>query len=68
MGEIEIRGGAGPYEVAAVAAVVELVLREETVARARRPAPNVPPAWVRRVHPAHRGVPVAPDPGRTSPL
>ncbi len=63
MGEIEIRGGAGPYEVAAIAAVVDLVLREEEVARARRPAPDVLPAWVRAFHPAH-GAPMAPDPGR----
>jgi len=63
MGEIEIRGGAGPYEVAAITAVVELVLREEAVARARRPAPDVLPAWVRTLHPAHGGA--AAGPGRT---
>jgi len=63
MGEIEIRGGAGPYEVAAITAVVELVLREEAVARARRPAPDVLPAWVRTLHAAHGGA--AAGPGRT---
>jgi len=69
---IEIRGGAGPFEAAAVAAVVQHVLDTERQRRSRRPdAPPRPPAWVRAafprdphdplyaVFPDHRGDPEA---------
>jgi len=65
--EIQIRGGAGPYEAAALAAVIVRVLEEEDVLRARRPARDVPPAWVRSGMPEPFGrfvPPVVPDPGR----
>lgn len=63
---LEIRGGAGAYEAAAVAAVIDRALEEEAESRARRPAPHVPPAWVRlgRATTVTRFVrPVLPDPG-----
>lgn len=68
---LEIRGGAGPFEAAAVAAVVQHVLETERALRQRPPAvSNGLPAWVRAalprnpedpvqwVHPDHRGDPL----------
>lgn len=68
---IEIRGGAGPFEAAAVVAVVHHVLDTEQRKRARRPRDSrLPPAWVRAalprdpndplyaVVPDHRGDPL----------
>ncbi|HEX7100927.1 MAG TPA: hypothetical protein VF377_17025 [Acidimicrobiia bacterium] len=68
---LEIRGGAGPFEAAAVAAVVQHVLETERALRQRPPAgSNTPPAWVRAalprnpedpiewVFPDHRGDPL----------
>lgn len=49
--QIDIVGGAGPFEAAAVVAVVRHVLAEEEAARRRRPATNLPPAWVRAMQP-----------------
>ena len=46
---IQIKGGAGPYETAAILAVITHVLEEEEGARASRPASRVAPAWVRAV-------------------
>jgi hypothetical protein len=43
----EIRGGAGPYEAAAVLALVQRLLEEEAAIRAIRPKPPIPSAWVR---------------------
>ncbi len=63
---LQIRGGAGPYEAAAIAAAIHRVLEEEAESRARRPAPHVPPAWVRlgQAPPVTRFTPpVVPDPG-----
>lgn len=67
----EIRGGAGPFEAAAVAAVVQHVLDTERALRQRRPnGSNGLPAWVRAalprdpedpiqwVYPDHRGDPL----------
>lgn len=49
---IEIRGGAGGFEAAAVAAVVQHVLDREKAARERRPNHgHRPPAWVRAARP-----------------
>ncbi len=48
----EIRGGAGEYEAAAIAAVVQHVLETEDVLRGLLPPPNVFPAWVRSGRPA----------------
>ncbi len=56
---IQIRGGAGPFEAAAVAAVVSHVLEAEEAARVRRPgSSNQLPAWVRALHPRPSGDPV----------
>lgn len=52
MGEssgIQIKGGAGPYETAAILAVITNVLEEEEGMRASRPASRVVPAWMRAV-------------------
>lgn len=49
---IQIKGGAGPYEAAVVAAVIQEVLESERRVRAQRPEPtNRPSAWVRALHP-----------------
>lgn len=67
---IRIRGGAGPYEAAAVLAVVMRLLDEEAAARATLPARPVPPAWVRLGQPrpvARFTPPVGPEPGVNRP-
>ena len=46
-----IRGGAGPYEAAAIAVAVQYVLEAEAAARATPPRRSVPPAWVRTAQP-----------------
>jgi hypothetical protein len=49
---IQIKGGAGPFEAAALAAVIDHVLESEKAARRRRPdSANRPPAWMRAVQP-----------------
>ncbi len=65
-GSVEIRGGAGEYEAAAIAAVVKHVLATEEELRGVLPPPNVPHAWVRlgRQAPLARfNPPVLPEPG-----
>jgi hypothetical protein len=47
MAEFEIRGGAGPYEAAAIVAVFDRLLAEAAAARAERRGPPRLPAWVR---------------------
>ncbi len=42
-----IRGGAGPFEAAVVAAVLDQVVNEEEALARRRPPSSLPPAWVR---------------------
>lgn len=63
--QAQIRGGAGEFEAAALAAVVSHVLESENVALRRRPDPaNRPPAWVRAARPRHPDDPldvIAPD-------
>jgi hypothetical protein len=60
MPEFEIRGGAGPYEAAAILAVFDRLLAEAAAARAERPGPPRLPAWVR----AYQGIdPDDPMPG-----
>lgn len=44
--EIEITGGAGPYEAAAIIAAIHAVLTEEQTTRAIPEQPSVPSAWV----------------------
>lgn len=48
---IQIKGGAGPAEAAAIVAVITHILEVERVASASRPASNHPPAWVRAARP-----------------
>lgn len=68
---LRIKGGAGPFEAAVLAAVIDHVLQSERAARRRRPdvTPR-PPAWVRAaqprnpddpldiIYPDHRGDPL----------
>lgn len=69
--QVQIKGGAGEFEAAALAAVVSHVLESEEVALRRRPDPaHRPPAWVRAgwprdpddpldvIVPDHRGDPL----------
>ncbi len=68
--DIQIRGGIGPYEAAAIAAVIRQSLIAEEVARSRRPADRRPRAWVRvgMQRPLGRfDPPTLPDPGRNWP-
>ncbi len=44
--QIIIRGGAGPYEAAAIAAVIEQLLAEEAAQRSLPPQRPRPEAWV----------------------
>jgi hypothetical protein len=67
---IEIRGGVGPYEAAAIVAVIRESLAAEARARSRRRNDRIPPAWVRLGIQTPIGrfdPPVAPDPGRNWP-
>lgn len=67
---IRIVGGAGPFEAAAIAVVVQHVLENEQAARARPPRRNEPPAWVRAgvAQPFGRFVPpVLPEWGPNAP-
>lgn len=47
MTDLQIRGGAGPYEAAAVVAVIDEMLRREELSRSKAPTRPVPAAWVR---------------------
>lgn len=47
MPEFEIRGGAGPYEAAAIVAVFNRLMAEASAARSARLGPPRLPAWVR---------------------
>jgi hypothetical protein len=53
MAEFEIRGGAGPYEAAAIVAVFNRLLAEDAAARSVRPALPRHPAWVRAYQATH---------------
>lgn len=46
---ISIKGGAGPLEAAAIAAVIQQVLEREQAARAEPPRRSRQTAWVRAV-------------------
>lgn len=48
---ISIAGGAGPFEAAAITAVISHVLEVERVARESRPPAKHAPAWVRAARP-----------------
>ena len=63
---IQIRGGAGPYEAAAIVAVIQRVVEEEATAQVIRPRRNEPSAWVRArrmVRAGDMGSGVVPGPG-----
>ena len=47
MADFEIKGGAGPYEAAAIVAILNRLWAEAAAARAERPALPRLPAWVR---------------------
>ncbi len=67
---IKIKGGAGPFEAAAIAAVIQHLLDIENAGRAKPPAAPVPPAWVRSgmARPFGRFAPsVEPEWGSNSP-
>lgn len=49
--QIEIAGGAGPFEAAAIVAVISHVLEVERVALTSRPPSNRQPTWMRAAHP-----------------
>jgi hypothetical protein len=62
---VEIAGGAGPYEAAAIVAVITRIWAEEAAAMAQLPRPPRPPAWVRLAQGFHADDPlpvVLPDP------
>jgi hypothetical protein len=62
---VEIAGGAGPYEAAAIAAVIAQTLAEAAAAGAQRPRPPRPTAWVRSYQGFHADDPlpvILPDP------
>jgi hypothetical protein len=67
---IRITGGAGPFEAAAIAVVIQHILEIEATARARPPGRNVAPAWVRAGSPQPFGrytPPVLPEWGPNAP-
>ena len=47
MADFEIKGGAGPYEAAAIVAILNRLWAEAAAARSERPALPRLPAWVR---------------------
>ncbi len=59
-GQIEIRGGAGPEEAAAIAALVAAIEDEERAALALRPRPILRSQWVEAAHPSEHLAPVTP--------
>ncbi|HEX6298873.1 MAG TPA: hypothetical protein VF148_00205 [Acidimicrobiia bacterium] len=50
--DVEIKGGAGEFEAAVIAVIIDRIAREESAARQRRGdrGPGLP-AWVRAVKP-----------------
>jgi hypothetical protein len=57
--DLEIKGGAGEFEAAVIAVVLDQIAREEATARQRRGSPKTGlPAWVRAIQP---GEPQTPD-------
>jgi hypothetical protein len=68
--DIQIRGGVGPYEAAAITAVIHESLAAEERALSRLPPDRRPPAWVRLGMGTPLGrfdPPVPPEPGRNWP-
>ncbi len=68
--QVEIRGGIGPYEAAAVVAVIRESMAAEERARSRRPPDRRPAAWTRLGMGTPLGrfdPPIPPDQGRNWP-
>ncbi|MGQ0848859.1 MAG: hypothetical protein ACT4OP_07035 [Actinomycetota bacterium] len=59
MSRIEIRGGAGPYEAAAITAVFRRLLDDALAARAVVRPRRVPPAWTQAYQDPHPDDPLA---------
>jgi hypothetical protein len=67
---IRISGGAGPFEAAAIAVVIQHILETEAAARSKPPRRNTPPAWIRLGAPQPFGrynPPVRPEWGPNAP-
>ncbi len=65
---VHIQGGAGPYEAAAIVAVIVERERAEGRRRSRSRRQNVPPAWVRAARRSpYVASPVVAEPGPWSP-
>jgi hypothetical protein len=67
---VAIAGGAGPYEAAAIVAVIARVQAEAAAANAQRLRPPRPAAWVRSYQGFHADDPlpvILPDPRGTRP-
>lgn len=58
---IEVTGGAGPEEAAAIAAVVSAIEAEERSARAARPQPIVRSQWIEAGRPSEHVAPLTPS-------
>lgn len=58
---IEVRGGAGPEEAAAIAAVVAAIEADERSARAARPQPIVRSQWIEAGRPSEHVAPLTPS-------
>ncbi len=58
---IEIRGGAGPQEAAAIAAVIARIEADEAAAAAVRPHPIHKSQWVQASRPLEHLAPVPPE-------
>lgn len=64
---IEITGGAGPEETAAIAAVVASIENEERLAAAVRPKPIHQSQWIRSGRSTRHLAPTSPkDPSKTA--
>lgn len=58
---IQIAGGAGPEEAAAIAAVVAAIEAEEKAALATRKRAIVQSQWIEAGRPLHHSAPLTPD-------
>ncbi len=59
--DIEIRGGAGPEESAAIAAVIASITAEEAAAAAVSRRPIHRSQWVEAIHPSEHLAPQTPE-------
>lgn len=54
---MEIKGGAGPHEAAAIAAAIQQAIADDEVRRSRRPKRPKLPAWITVMRSEHPGRP-----------